>query len=123
MGAAWMLYGPVAHPVEFGPGVASPAAVPQGGVVHVTREFIVRQPVVVTVQRNLQGVDKAVSYAMPESVTHWNPGRYANPRAFAIPEFLPPGHYMMESVATWKVNPLRTHSEPIQPVPIEVIPR
>jgi hypothetical protein len=121
----WMIYGPVQHPINFGPVSVHPTTVHAGGVVVVTRSFDVFEPVVLTVTRNLVpvGEPRRPVYGLPETRVLWKPGKYANPRAHEIPDYVVPGKYRMELVAEWRVNFLRQHSEPLAPVEFEVVAR
>jgi len=121
----WMAWGPVPQPIKFGEVTVHPTTLHPGGIVVMTREFEVDKPVVVTVTRNLVpvGDPKRPVYTLLESKTNWTPGKYRNPRAHEIPDYVVPGKYRMEAVAEWRVNFLREHSEPLAPVEFTVVPK
>lgn len=125
-GIAWLAWGPVPQPIAFtGKVTVHPETIHQGGVVVMTREFVVQAPVALTVTRNLVpiGEPRRPVYALPESRVMWQPGRYDNPRAHEIPDYVVPGRYRFDAVASWPVNPLRTETKPLAPVEFTVVPK
>jgi len=123
---AWMAWGPVPQPIVFTGKVSIyPHTINPGGVVVVTREFNVREPVALVVTRNLVpiGLPKRPVYWLSESRTLWKPGHYDNPRSHEIPEYIIPGKYRMELVASWSVNFLRHEVRELVPVEFDVVAR